>query len=189
VKQVTDEQIIDLMTARNEQALTEVETKYSRLCESITRRILGDEEDAKECVNDTLMALWNAIPPNRPKSLGAYAAKIARNLALNRYKAANAKKRRSNAVAVSLEELAECLSDGRDTTPDTAAAAFVGEVINAFVAGLPKRERVLFVRRYFYLDSVRQAAGYAQMTEGNAKTTLYRLRQSLKKALQKEGLL
>ena len=106
---MTDEQIIDLMTARNEQALTEVETKYSRLCESITRRILGDEEDAKECVNDTLMALWNAIPPNRPKSLGAYAAKIARNLALNRYKSANAKKRRSNAVAVSLEELAECL--------------------------------------------------------------------------------
>ena len=98
-------------------------------------------------------------------------------------------KRGSNAVAVSLEELAECLPDGQDTTPDTAAAAFVGEVINAFVAGLPKRERVLFVRRYFYLDSVRQAAGYAQMTEGNAKTTLYRLRQSLKKALQKEGLL
>ena len=162
-----DSTIVDLYWQRSEQAIPETEHKYGVYCHTISMRIVNNREDAEECVNDTLMALWNAIPPNRPKSLGAYAAKIARNLALNRYKAANAEKRRSNAVAVSLEELAECLPDGRDTTPDTAAA----------------------VRRYFYLDSVRQAAGYAQMTEGNAKTTLYRLRQSLKKALQKEGLL
>ena len=97
------------------------------------------------------------------------------------------KREGSNAVAVSLEELAECLPDGRDTTPDTAAAAFVGEVINAFVAGLPKRERVLFVRRYFYLDSVRQAAGYAQMTGRQREDDAVQITAVVKESITEGG--
>ena len=146
-----EQSIIDLLFARDEQALTQLNTKYTALCRKIARGILESEEDVQECVSDTFLAVWNRIPPEKPQSLTAYISRIARNLACNRldYNTAAIRDSRMN---VCLSELEGCLSGGDDPA-DAIDAGIIRDSINRFLSTLSREDRILFVRRYFYFDS------------------------------------
>lgn len=182
-----DQKILDLFWARDEQAITETQQKYGSWCEGIAYRVLNNREDAEECASDTFMTAWDNIPPKRPKILSAWLGRISRNLALTRYRSYHAQKRGGGETALVLEELQLCASSA--VTPegalDRAAAA---ETINRFLAGLKKGQRCVFMRRYWYMDSVAQIAERYDLTEGQVTALLYRLRRQLKAVLAEEGI-
>lgn len=178
-----DNQILALFFARNEQGLKELEAKYGSRLKHLAMGILP-EEDALECVNDTYLAVWNSIPPKKPEFLFAYTAKICRNLALNRLEWESAAKR--NAVVVELsEELSQCIPDASATMEDRELARLIG----AFLKTLPAEKRSLFVRRYWYGESIRELSKAFGYRESKVKSILFRLRNQLWKELKKEELL
>ena len=179
-----DTKIIELFFKRDEGALLQASAKYGAYCSKIAMNVLGSLEDASECMNDTLLRAWNSIPPNKPENLKAYLGRIARNIALDRYDSLTAEKRGGGQYALALEELSECIADDK-TAVDEAG---IGEAINAFLAKQDKDKRIVFVKRYFYMDSVKEIARSMSMSESNVKTTLFRLRSSLKDELCKEGI-
>ncbi len=180
-----DRDIIALYFKRDENAIAETDRQYGKYCRTVAERILYSETDAEECVNDTYLRLWNTIPPTLPDSLRAYAGRITRNLALDRYRKSTAAKRGEPLLA--LDELAECLTDGQ--TPEQAAEnAELSASLNRFVKALPQRERVLFVRRYFHLVSIEEMAKELLMTQSNVKVSLHRIRNKLKAHLAAEGI-
>ena len=174
-----DTKIIALFWQRDEQAIIEFEQSHKRLCISAAREITGDVSDAEECYNDTCLAVWNSIPPQNPDSLRAYALKICKNFALNHVKAKNRQKR--SAILV---ELDECISD---SLPDMEATE-IGALIDTFMETLPKREAVIFVRRYNCSQPVKDIAAAMGMTENQISKILQKLRRKLKKHLEKEGI-
>lgn len=178
-----DNAIIELFGERDERALSEVSDKYGRLCRGVAYNILGSEQDADECLNDTLAALWSSIPPAAPLSLGAYACGVARNLAHKRFDYNTAARRRTQ-NDISLDELAECLPD----TASDDAGARLGEAINGFLATLTPEARRVFVRRYWMCESIADVARACGMSQAAVKTLLHRLRGRLKKYLEKEGI-
>ena len=180
-----DRQIIELYNDRSELAIAETVSKYGSYCKTIALRIVGDLRDAEECVSDAYMRVWNAIPPAAPESLKLFIAKITRNLALDRVDYNNAEKRGGGQVFLALDELAECISGAPDVE---IADGRVTEVLNAFLAELEPYAREMFVRRYWYLDSIKEIAKTMHYTESKVKTTLYRERQALKETLKKEGI-
>lgn len=182
---MSEQEILELFAARDETAIKKCEESYGAYCRTISYRILQDEGEAAECVNDTWFRAWQAIPPAQPENLGAYLAKIARNLSLNRYRNARRKKREAGRVAVSLEELAECVPAG-DTLEQTVERGRLGEIISGFLRELPEEERVMFVRRYFYMDSVAEVAGRLECSESRVKTTMFRCRKRLQEVLIRE---
>lgn len=176
-----DKTILALFQCRDERALAECGRKYGELCRRTALNILGNAEDAEECVNDTYAALWQSIPPACPQSLAAYACGVARNLAHKRYEHDHAARRRTN-YAVSLDELAESL-------PDTSAeGGHLAEALNGFLATLTPRERRAFVRRYWLGESIADVARDGGMSVAATKSLLHRLRGRLKKYLEKEGI-
>lgn len=182
-----DSQIIALFFSRSEQAIAEVMAQYHSLCMGVARKILPDERDAEECVQDACVRAWDTIPPQNPRSLGAYLACITRNLALDRYSYNHAEKR-STALTAAFEELAPYLAaDSSDPAAGSVQSDFRA-ALNDFLRQLPKEKRVIFVRRYFYGDSVREAAKFCGCTEGKVRTVLFRVRNDLKNALEKEGI-
>lgn len=182
---MSDQEILELYLARDEEAVRKTEETYGAFCHTIAYRILKSEDEAAECVNDTWFQAWRTIPPTRPHSLGAYLAKITRNLSLNRYRSAHQKKREADRVAVCIDELQECLTAG--TTPEQAYEQnFLGEVISDFLRNLPKEERLMFVRRYFYMDTVAEVAGYLGCSESKVKTAMFRCRKKLQEILIRE---
>ena len=183
---MTDEEIIALFFERSEQAVSELEAKYGNAVSAVVRNILNNEEDAKECVNDTWFGTWNSIPPNRPETLKTYVCRIARNLATKRYHANTAKKRNSQ-YDLALDELEECIPD-RSTVEDAAAAKELAEIINRFLDTLSYEDRFLFMRRYWYSDSLSEIAGMAGMSYSAAAVRLHRVKEKLKKTLWKEGV-
>ena len=178
-------EILELFAARNEEAIKRCEKGYGAYCRTIAYRILQDEGEAAECVNDTWFQAWQAIPPAHPQNLGAYLAKITRNLSLNRYRSAHRKKRGADRVSVSLEELAECVPSG-ETLEQTVEKGRLGKIISGFLRELPKEERVMFVRRYFYMDSVAEVALFLECSESRVKTTMFRCRKRLQEVLIRE---
>ena len=187
---MTDEAIITLYFERNERAIEETRTKYGAYCYSIARRILALHEDAEECVSDTYLQAWNAMPPTWPKRLRLFLAKITRSRAFNRYEAEHAEKRGGGEVAAVLDELAECVADSRADSPEDAALSKeLAAVIDAFLMDLPERDRRLFVRRYFYAEPVGDIAARAGLTASNVSVILHRVRAALKKHLEAEGYL
>lgn len=182
-----DEEIIALYQKRSEQALVETEEKYGTYCGTIAKRILQDGEDCKECLNDTWLKLWETIPPVIPKIFSAYVGKITRNLALNMYKHKYAGKRISERMMVSIEELRECVSD-RESVESKIEEKMVVEKLNMYLGQLPELERKIFVRRYFYMDTMREIAELYEMKESYVKTLLFRARKKLKEYFQKEGI-
>lgn len=181
-----DLQIIQLFFDRSEEAIAALSDKFGRYCSSIARNILGNAADTEECVNDALLHVWNSIPPKRPDSLKAYVGRITRNLALDAYDKRTTQKRGGGQVALALDELTEVV--GKDADPaQHIEAAELSELINNFLATLPEDKRVLFMKRYWYLDSVRDIAIDQGMSEANVKTTLFRIREQLKAALAEEG--
>lgn len=176
-----DNEILALLFARDEQGIKELEQKYGTRLKLLAMGILP-EEDALECLNDTYLAVWNSIPPKQPEFLFAYTAKICRNLALNRVEWNQAARR--NAVVVELSaELEQCIPD----TSATMEQRELGELISAFLKQLPSDKQQLFVRRYWYGESIRELAAAFGCRESKVKSILFRLRNQLWKELKKEG--
>lgn len=182
-----DNQIIDLYWARSQQAVAESEKKYGAYCRTVARNILERAEDAEECVNDTWLRAWNAMPPQRPSALQAFFGKLTRNLSLDRRRRERAEKRGGDRVELALEELEDCLT-ARDRVEEQLDAEVTASLISAFVRGLPKQDRVLFVRRYWYLDDIRTLARRTGMGQSQIKSRLHRMRQRLKAELEQEGV-
>ena len=182
-----DSAIIDLYWARDQAAVTETDRKYGPLCRSLSLRITGSREDAEECVNDTWLRAWNAMPPQRPGILSAFFGKLTRNLSLDRWRYNRAAKRGGPQVETALEELGECLpAPGRpeDRLEERETAA----LISRFLREQPQLDRVLFLRRYWYLDSVAALAERFSMNENTVKSRLHRTRLRLKEVLLREGV-
>lgn len=180
-----DPGIIALFFERNERAVAETEEKYGRLCHSIAYRVLQNREDAEECVNDTLAALWNAIPPARPNSLAAFVCRITRNLALKKLTYLKREKR-SPDVLLSLEELEDVLPDGHCAADVTKES--VGELISRFLRTQREEVRLVFLRRYYFFDSIEEIALRFGFTESKVKSMLFYTRKKLKKYLIKEDI-
>ena len=183
-----DMEIIELYWQRDERAVQESDTKYGRLCRSIARRLLESMEDSDECVSDTWLRSWNAIPPQRPDKLKLFFAKITRNLSVDKLKGRLAQKRGGGETELILEELQECVASSGDAEGEYIAKE-LGQTINTFVRSLPEREANLFIRRYFFGERVEDLAPRYQLTPHNAAVILSRVRQKLKKRLEKEGFL
>lgn len=180
-----DKHIVALFLARDEQALEETRRVYHRYLTRIALGVLHNLQDTEECVNDTYLRAWNAIPPHRPTRLGVFLGKITRRLALDRYTALTAQKRGGGTTAALLEEWRDVLpgTDG-DPTDDLA----IREALNRFLRQLPAEKRRMFLCRYWYGDSIRTIADHHHATESRVKMTLARTRGELKTFLEKEGI-
>lgn len=176
-----DKQIIRLFFERSEQAITELSQKYGDLCMKIARSILNDPQDAEECVNDAWLGAWNSIPPQSPDPLRAYICRIVRNHALKKYRANTALKR-GNQFEVSLSELEDCIPD--NSLDEQLAVNELSAQIDAFLAGLSRDDRVMFVKRYWFAESVSEIADGFGITESNASVRLSRIRGRLRKYLK-----
>ncbi len=181
-----DQRIIALYWARDEAAIPATAEKYGGYCGSIARNIAGSPEDAEECVNDTWLAAWNAMPPHRPSVLVSFLGRLTRNLALNRRQQQWALKRGGGELPLVLEELDECVSGGE--TPETALdRALLAEAIETFLSALPQKQRKLFLCRYWYADPVRDIARRFGMTENSVSAALRRVRLKLREDLREKG--
>ncbi len=182
-----DRNIVDLYWERSESAISETAVKYGSYCRTIAFNILHNTEDAEECVNDTYLKVWNTIPTLRPERLSAFLARITRNISLNRYERNNAKKRIPVETTVALDELTDCIP-AAENTEDTVEEKALTETLNRFLAELSIEKRMIFMRRYWYLCSIKEIAADFNMTESKIKMVLMRSRHSLKKVLEKEGI-
>ena len=181
-----DKDIVDLYWARNELAIKQTKDKYENYCGKIAYNILFDYEDAKECLNDTYLKTWNSIPSNRPSKLGLYVGKICRNLAINMFEKYNASKRAGTQTELALDELSECLGD-KDNVQEYVDYNLLRDSINNFLRKQKKQNRVIFIRRYFYMSSIEEIAKEYGMSLSNVKVSLKRTRDSLKDYLIKQG--
>ncbi len=181
-----DKQIVELYWSRSEAAITESQKKYGRYCRYIAYQILHDDEDAKEIENDTYLAAWNTMPPNRPDPLKPYLGTLCRRGALDRYDQKQAKKRGGGQLPLALDELAECIP--AKNCEDVIELIAMQDAMNAFIGSLSRRERNVFVRRYFYMSAIAEIADEYFMTQSGVKMMLSRLRAKLKSHLEKEGI-
>lgn len=181
-----DSQIIALFWMRNEQAIRETEKKYGSTCRRIAMNILSCREDAEECVNDACLAVWNRIPPERPVSLMAYLGRIVRNLSISRFRSEHAQKR-NRGMEILLSELEDCLpaSGGVEEVMDRKV---LGQIISRFLDGLPKEDRILFIRRYWYGDRVADLARQSGRSPNQMAQRMRKLRKLLRAALEQEGV-
>lgn len=184
---MSDKEIINLYLARDEKAIQLTQDVYGKYCRTISYRILQNNEETEECLNDTWLKAWQTIPPTIPERLGAYLSKIARNLALNRYRHQHQQKREGDLVNVCIDELQESIPT-EDTPEKTIEMSLLTELVNKFLENLPSHERVMFVRRYFYMDTVAEVAEYMGFSESKVKTTMFRTRKKLQDFLKKEYL-
>lgn len=182
-----DNEIIELYMARSEQAISETSKKYGRYCHYIAYSILHNDEDAEECVNDTYLRAWDAIPPQRPNSLLTFLGKITRNLSLNRQEKLSAEKRGAGQTALILDELAECIPAEEDAATATESMV-IRDAIDRFLDRLPTDTRKMFVRRYFYMSPIKDIARDYGLPESRVAVTLFRTRAKLKATLEKEGI-
>lgn len=182
-----ESEILACLLSRDERGLQAAQACYGARLTALARRITGSET-AEECVNDALLAAWNAIPPLRPRSLYAYLCRLTRNAALNRFAAQSAQKRGGTETALSLDELAECLP-GSDSPAHALEAGALSEAISHFLRTQPARARNVFLARYFYALSVREIALRFSMPENTVKTTLHRTRLRLRAYLEQEDYL
>lgn len=178
-----DQSIVSLYFERSQKAIEETKKKYGSLCKSLARRFLASREDAEECVSDTYLALWNSIPPNRPASLAPYIAKITRNIAISRLEYNRAAKR--SALTLSLEELDGCVG-APGGTEDAMNELALREAIITFLRSQSPENRKIFVRRYFFFDTVPQIAARYGISQSKVHSALMRTRSKLKEHLIKE---
>lgn len=183
---MTDAEIVALYRRRDETAIGETEKRYGARLRALAERICADRETAKECENDGYLEAWNRIPPSDPGDyLYPFLARLVRHIALDRCRAEGAAKRKAELVALD-EELAACLAAPEDVD-STLDAKALGEAINGFLGTLPREKRVIFLRRYFFLDPTAAIAERCGIGESKVKTTLFRLRNELRIYLMKEG--
>lgn len=181
-----DERIIQLYWDRDESAISESSDKYGAYCASIAHNILHSESDEEECVNDTWLRAWNAMPPQRPRILSAFFGKITRNLSFDRYKKLHRQKRGGGQMELVLDELAECVS-GRDDTERKWDEKELTAELNRFLHSLPEDKRTLFLLRYWYAGTTAEIAERLGMSENNVSVLLHRIRGQLKAHLVERG--
>lgn len=181
-----DNEIIDLYWKRSENAITETDRKYRKKCLYVAGNILKDLSDAEECLNDTYMTAWKLMPPERPVYLLAFLLRIIKNHSLNRMRHLHRSKRKKD-LEVSLDELNECC-DGKSNTEDAFNMEELINAINDFLDELDKQKRVIFIRKYWFYDTVPQIAQRCSMSEENVKINLVRTRKKLKTYLTERGL-
>ena len=181
-----DNGIIQLYWDRNDQAISATSEKYGHYCKAIAKNILSNEEDAEECVNDTYLNAWNSMPTHWPEQLATFLGKITRNLSFNKYKHDHAEKRGGGEIALVLEELTDCVSD-TDNVEQMIDRQELVKTINSFVRSLSPEKRNIFVRRYWYSDSVSKIAKDYGMLQGSVSKMLERTRKQLKVYLAERG--
>lgn len=181
-----DEKIIDLYWARSQSAIAQTEQKYGNYCRKIARNILYSREDCEECVNDTWFRAWNSMPQERPRILSAFLGAITRNLCLDCYRRSHSAKRGGGEVPYIIDELRDCA--GGEEPSRQIELAELAEGINRFLAGLDTESRVMFVRRYWYMDSIGAIAEQMGFGESKVKSNLFRTRKALGAYLRREGL-
>lgn len=181
-----DGKIVDLYWARDEKAITESQRKYGRMLSSLSYSLLSSYEDAEECVNDTYLDAWNAMPEARPEFLGAFLSKITRRISVDRFRAKHREKRGGMNEIIS--ELDECIPS-EDRVEREYESRILRDEINDFLYSQPKEKRVMFVLRYFYSKSVSEIAGQICVGESKVKTTLFRMRKELQERLEEKELL
>ncbi len=180
-----DKRIIQLFRDRSEKAITETENKYGRYCHYIAYNILQNDEDAEECVNDTYLNAWNSIPPKNPSRLQTFLGRITRNLSLNKYEMRSAQKRGGDQIPLILDELSECVSVNNGDIADEIA---IKDLLNRFLEMQSPQNCKLFVRRYWYMSSIKEIAQDYGMSESKVSVTLFRIREKLRDYLEKEGI-
>ncbi len=180
---MNDKEIIDLFNSRDQRAVAELQGKYGDYIKTVSYRILGDVQDADECVNDAYLAVWNSIPPDSPDDLGAYVFRICRNLSVDRLRRNTAKKRSADIISID-GELNECVGDSAE---DAYIKGELKTVINAFLKSLKKRERDIFLLRYYFSYSAKEIAERFGTDDDYVRVLLSRTRKKLKEFLQKEG--
>ena len=178
-----DIRIIELLFQRSESAIPALQQKFGGLCRSVISRILSDKRDVEECMSDTYLRVWNSIPPQRPARLDSYLARIARNVALDRYDY-NTASMRSSDLTLAFEELAVHLPVRTSETDSVEFRTF----LNRFLRSLPKAARVMFIRRYWYGESVGKIATALKCSEEKVKSSLFRTRKKMREAMLKEGI-
>lgn len=184
---MNDNEIIKLYFTRSEKAISETDKKYGAYCRGITYDILGSREDSEECVNDTYLKAWNTIPPQQPRSLGAFLSAIARNLALNLRRKHSTQKRGGRSAEAVYDELEECIPSSQTVEKQFDERELI-RLINSFLANLGKEKQIMFMKRYYHFRSISEIAQEMGISEEKVKTTLHRVRGKLKKELEKEGI-
>ena len=181
-----DDEIIGLCFLRDEKAIDKISEKYGAYCKKVAENVLRNSEDAEECFNSALFDFWNCVPPNKPDNLRIFLAKITRNLALNKLREKNTEKRGGNENSAVFEELSECIPSG-ESVEERFIAKELGESINNFAKNLPERERNIFIRRYFFMETADEIGKRYAVSAGNVGVILHRVRRKLRKHLEKEG--
>lgn len=182
-----DSSIIDLYWARNEQAIQETDRSYGSLCRGLSHRILKNQEDADECVNDSYLRLWQRLPPERPDSLGSFLTRIVRNLSLDRLRQNDSLKRGGSAITVSLDELEQVT--GRNDVESGVMAAELGAAVDRFLRTQSQEARNIFLRRYYFFDTRTEISDRYEISAAQVSVVLSRTRKRLRAYLKEEGLL
>ena len=181
-----DNEIIELYWQRSQRAITETAGKYGGRLQTLSMNILHDRQDAEEGVNDTDHATWNTLPPQRPNYFFAYLAKLARNFSFGKYDYYHAQKRCVTVVELS-DEIENCIPAPNDLEQKLDSKE-IGRIISEFLYSQPKELRTVFVRRYWYMDSIKDIAGMLQISESKVKSILFRMRNKLRKHLEEEDI-
>ncbi len=184
-----DREIVKLFLERDEGALREVRDKYGSMMDRLARNVVGDASDAEEIVSDALLAAWNSIPPHEPEKLGPYMARLTRNLSVDRLRRETTAKRGGGVADVSFSELEDCITGDSGSVEELADREEIARVINGFLSESGRSGRVIFVRRYWYMDSIPDIASSLGFTESKVKMTLSRMRKKLREKLEKEGII
>lgn len=183
---MSDEQIVELYWKRDERAIRETDRKYQHFLLTVAHNILRDAQDCEECLNDTYLGAWNAIPPARPKVLQAFLATIMRRAAIDRYKAGKRQKRIDSELTVALSEVEEFLADGSDPAAELDARE-LGRVISEFIRALPRRRRYIFMSRYYVARPIGEIARLLGCSESTVNKEIAGIKRNLKEKLEKEG--
>lgn len=181
-----DAAIVDMYWARDEGAIRETEIKYGRFCYAVAYRILAEREDSRESVNDTYMAAWRSMPPQRPAALGVYLGRIARNISLGRLRRRERAKRGHGEVPLCLDELAECVASNV-AVEESVEAQELAQAVNRFLGTISETERDIFVCRYWFAAPHAEIAERFGYTESHVRTRLSRTRAKLRRFLEEEG--
>ena len=184
---MTDNEIIELYFARDEQAIKETDTKYGRYLSVIGYNILNDKWDTDECLNDTYFASWNKIPPERPSIFQAFLSKLMRNISISRFRKGQAQKRGGSELVKSLEELSDCIVAEADFESDFRIRQ-IAEILNTFLGEINQRSRFIFICRYYYCDSVSSIAAMLKVSTKTVYRELESIRARLREALKKEDI-
>ncbi len=186
VRSLEDKDIVNLYWDRNERAISETSAKYGHYCTNIAMNILNNRQDAEECVNDTYVNSWNTMPPHRPVRLSAFLGKIVRNLSFNKYRHEHRLKRGGYEMSIILDELNEIVSD-RENIEDNVIGGELVKAINKFIRTLSDEKRYIFIRRYWYSDSIKTIADKCGHSENSVSVELSRIRKKLSDHLKKGG--